>query len=108
MKRKLYVILISIIVFLVICVNKSYSVSEPINEVIAKWHSDFTTSESTDTKINEWKSELLEKLKSTFNYDGNLINQKMAMKTKIYITRRLDKNSKYKIRIRRERGKTNK
>ena len=37
--------------------------------------------------MKKWKKELLKKLKSTFNYDGDSINEKMAMKTKIYITK---------------------
>lgn len=105
MKKKLYQILVFTVIFIVIGIAKVYSVSEPINQTIVSWHSEFTTSESTDEKMREWKSELLEKLKSTFTYDGNRINEMMAMKTKINITNDPEKDSTCKIRVRRKRSK---
>lgn len=104
-KKKLYQILVFTVIFIVIGIAKVYSVSEPINQTIVSWHSEFTTSESTDEKMREWKSELLEKLKSTFTYDGNRINEMMAMKTKINITNDPEKDSTCKIRVRRKRSK---
>lgn len=104
-KKRLYQILVLIIFFLVIGVNQSYGVSDTLNEKIASWHSDFTSSESTDKKMKQWKSDILNKLKTTFNYKRNTINEMMAMKTKIYITNDPEKNSTCKIRIRRKRSK---
>lgn len=105
MNKKLYQILVFALLFFIIGIPKSYSVSKPLNEIIASWHSDFTTSESTDEKMQGWKSELLEKLKTVFGYEGNTINEMMAMKTKIYITNDPEKDSTCKIRIRRRRSR---
>lgn len=105
MKKRLYQILVFIVILIVLGIGKVYSVNAPIDQTIVSWHSEFTTSESTDEKMREWKSQLLEQLKITFNYDGNRINEMMAMKTKIYITNDPEKDSTCSIRVRRRRSK---
>lgn len=99
MKILYKILLISLIVILTFS-GISYCVKGAINQEIASWHSSFTTSQSTDKRMKNWKSELLNNLKSTFGYEGNTINEMMAMKTKIYIVDDSKKDS-YKIRVRR-------
>lgn len=86
-------------IFLLGTLNLSYGYSGELNYEIAKWHSDFSTSEATDKNMKEWKSKLLSELKSTFDYDGDTIREKMAMKTKIYIID--ESKDKCTIRIRK-------
>lgn len=101
--RKIYKKIIIIEIINILILNSvTYGTNETINEEVAAWHSDFTTSESTDTKMNEWKTEILKKLKETFGYSENQINEKMASQTKLYITP--SGSSKYKIRVRRRRS----
>ena len=95
--HKILVLFIIIILFL--SMNKSYGEYTGIlNYEIAKWHSSFSTSEATDENMNKWKSDLLEKLKKAFNYDGSTIREKMAMETQIHITKENDKTCTIRIR----------
>ncbi len=88
-KKNIVIFIFMVLVFFLILVIKSnvYGYSGSIDKEIASWHSDFSSSEATEKNMKKWKKELLKKLKSTFNYDGDSINEKMAMKTKIYITK---------------------
>lgn len=106
MSKKNNVIFIFIVILLMFGIKSNvYGYSGNIDKEIASWHSDFSSSEATEENMKNWKKELLKKLSSTFNYDAESINEKMAMKTKIYITK--EDGDSCTIRIRKQRSSRN-
>lgn len=100
MSKKIYSLFVVSIIFLLLAIKSFvYGYSGSIDKEVASWNSDFTTAESTEENMKKWEKELVSKLNSTFNYDGETVKEKMAMKTKIYITK--DDGDSCTIRIRR-------
>ena len=86
-KKNIVIFIFMVLVFFLILVIKSnvYGYSGSIDKEIASWHSDFSSSEATEKNMKKWKKELLKKLKSTFNYDGDSINDNTTYNEEILL-----------------------